>query len=446
MPGSREDGTARKLVKSYKVFCVAFAVFLVAFAGLRIGLLRAGHQDDARAGFQSLRAGARTALAAYDARDDGYFASAMRELVQSESGLQLLAVHEPGRRVYYFLAREPGLFPIPPAPTADMVAVPPYRSPALSTLRLVSTVGLGEANRTVTVEALYRVLGTADLHRMGKEIVYALLVFLIATATMLLVVTSVSGAGPARAPRDPAPHRAPPPRAPEPEAPRVEPVAQSPFDVIVETAPDPVPAEEPVRKPAAATAATATVAKPAKVVQAPTVAKAEPPKPASKCFYSDLTGLVYQDFLPNRLRSEIDRAAVSDQDMVIAMIQIDGLAALARQDLVYASIAGRLRETFPFRDLVFEREGGYAVIIPDNNLDRALERLEDLRLRIGASPVEGQSVTVSVGIAARNGRLISEETLLREASHSLAKAVSDGANQVVAFRADPDKFRRVLAR
>jgi GGDEF domain-containing protein len=131
--------------------------------------------------------------------------------------------------------------------------------------------------------------------------------------------------------------------------------------------------------------------------------------------------------------------------MVLALVAIDRWESLSRRDLVYASMAATLRESFPYRDLVFERENGFAVIVPDINLDKALERLEDLRLRLAGTPVDGQSVTVSVGIGARNGRLMSEETLLKEASHSLAKAIRDGANQVVAFRADPDKFRRALS-
>jgi diguanylate cyclase (GGDEF)-like protein len=429
MPGSRGDGTARKLLRAYRIFCVAFAAFLLVYAGTRIGLLRARHQEEARTGFQAVRAGTRTALAAYDARDDAYFSAVMRELARQEGGLLLLAVYEPGGGVYYFLAREPGLFPVPPAPTADMVAVPSYHSPPLTTLRLISTFSQGDGNRKVTVEALYRVLGSADLHRLGREIVYILLVFLIATATMLLVLTSVSGSAPARAPRRPPENREPPPRPPVPQP-------QTEARPEPEPEPEPQPEPRPARPVAAEPAA----------VRKPAQATPEPRKAAAKSFYSEVTGLVYQDYLANRLRSEIDRAAASDQDMALAMLDVDGLAAIPGHERVYASIAGRLRETFPFRDLVFEREGGYAVIIPDINLDKALERLEDLRLRIAASPVEGRSVTVSVGIAARNGRLIGEETLLKEASHSLAKAIKDGANQVVAFRADPDKFRRVLAK
>jgi len=167
--------------------------------------------------------------------------------------------------------------------------------------------------------------------------------------------------------------------------------------------------------------------------------------PPTKSIYSSATGLVYQELLASRLRSELDRAAASDQDMVLALVGLDRWESLEQRETVYAAIAERLRESFPYRDLAFEYEKGFAVIVPDINLDKALDQLEGFRSRIEQTPPAGRPVTISVGIAARNGRLLSEETLLKEASHSLGKAIKDGRNQVVAFRADPDKFRRVLA-
>jgi diguanylate cyclase (GGDEF)-like protein len=434
MTGSKDQGSARKLVQSYRVFCVAFAAFLVLFAGVRIGLLRAGHQDEARASFQSVRAGARTAMAAYEARDDAYFSGAMRELAQGDRAIELFALYERGQGVYYFLARRTGLFPVPPAPTANMTALPAYRAPSLTTLKLVSTFGSGEADRKVTVEALYTILGGADIHRVGKEIVYLLLVFLIVTATMLLLVTSVSSRGTERGAREPAPQRAPEPSVAteQHEAAPVEPTFEPAVAPVVEplARPSVEPSVEPLARPLARPEA--TVAGPA-------------PAASSRSFYSEASGLVYQDLLPTRLRSELDRAAASDQDMVLALIGIDGRESISGADAVYTALAARLRATFPYRDLVFEHGKGYAVIVPDMNLDKAMVRLEDLRIAIAGTLVEGQEVTVSVGIAARNGRLISEATLLKEATHSLARAVQEGANQVIAFRADPDKFRKVLA-
>jgi diguanylate cyclase (GGDEF)-like protein len=352
------------------------------------------------------------AMVAYEARDESYFAGTLRDLSQRDADLQLLAVHEEGV-VYYFFARRTDLFLRPPPPTADMTSVPAYRAPALTSLRLLSVFEPGGLGHRITVETLYDVLTVADLHRVGKEVLYVLFVFLVVTATVLLVMA-------ARASRpSPRPAAFPAPPSRPPDAPQI---AVQP----------PPPVADPVAD-----------AEPAPLIEPPAPQASEGPRPVS--LYREDTGLVYRDFLESRLRSELDRAAASDQDMALAVLAIDRWQALGRAEAVAAVLAGRLRESFPFRDLVFEYGHGFALIIPDISLDKALQRLEDFRAAVEARPVGRQNVTVSAGVGARNGRLITEETLLREASQALAKAIRDGENQVVAFRADPDKFRRMLA-
>jgi len=78
MPGSREDGTARKLVRSYKVFCVAFAAFLALAPVADIVEVMSGAQADCdvlACGFQNghLDGGAISGvgLTARNGRSDG---------------------------------------------------------------------------------------------------------------------------------------------------------------------------------------------------------------------------------------------------------------------------------------------------------------------------------------------------------------------------------------
>ena len=47
-------------------------------------------------------------------------------------------------------------------------------------------------------------------------------------------------------------------------------------------------------------------------------------------------------------------------------------------------------------------------------------------------------------MSARGGRLIEENTLLVEAEIASGRAVREGGNRVVGFRADPAKFRAAL--
>ena len=103
-------------------------------------------------------------------------------------------------------------------------------------------------------------------------------------------------------------------------------------------------------------------------------------------------------------------------------------------------------ESFPLRDLDFEYDPhAVAVILPDRSLDQGLEaaRAFQRKLLQAAWPVTG-GVRVAVGLSSRSGRLISGTRLLIEAGRSLKKAESTGGNQIIAFRADPQKFRQVL--
>jgi hypothetical protein len=95
-------------------------------------------------------------------------------------------------------------------------------------------------------------------------------------------------------------------------------------------------------------------------------------------------------------------------------------------------------ESFPLRDLAFEYdERTAAVILPDRDLDGALQEARDFR--------KNSARDVQIGISARNGRLVSATRVLKEAGQALKQAESSTGSSIVAFRADPDKYRAALA-
>ena len=131
--------------------------------------------------------------------------------------------------------------------------------------------------------------------------------------------------------------------------------------------------------------------------------------------------------LLKRLEQELEQAASVHQDLSVIVFS--------------GSDENRgIQESFPNQDMIFNLDKGrMGVIESSKNLDEALDEAKTtLRERIEGEG--GQSVRV--GIASRNGRLISAENLWREAESALLKA-DDSAN-VVAFRADPEKYRRYL--
>ena len=50
-----------------------------------------------------------------------------------------------------------------------------------------------------------------------------------------------------------------------------------------------------------------------------------------------------------------------------------------------------------------------------------------------------------MGLSTRNGRLANAARLLLESSKALERALAEGGGRIVAFQADPEKFRRTLA-
>lgn len=160
---------------------------------------------------------------------------------------------------------------------------------------------------------------------------------------------------------------------------------------------------------------------------------------------SPSSGLVWAEHLAPRLKAEIERAAAADLDLSFARIVMDLPADAPGRETAAAEVARQMRSSFPVADLLFESgPGSFSVVLPDQDLDQAVRTLDGLRSRVASSASTGGRCTVSVGVSARGGRLIEENTLLVEAEIASGRAAHEGGNRVVGFRADPAKFRAAL--
>jgi hypothetical protein len=167
--------------------------------------------------------------------------------------------------------------------------------------------------------------------------------------------------------------------------------------------------------------------------------------PHGRSLASPATGLVWAEHLPPRLKAEIGRAAAADQDLSFARVMVDLPPDAPGADAVSAEVARQLHSSFPVADLLFESgPGTFSVILPDQDLDLAVRNLEALRARVAAASVGSSRCSVSIGVSARGGRLIEENTLLVEAEIASTRAAREGGNRVVGFRADPARFRAAL--
>jgi len=156
----------------------------------------------------------------------------------------------------------------------------------------------------------------------------------------------------------------------------------------------------------------------------------------SKSLYSPKSGVGWEDFIEERVNLELERAASFDQDLVMGVIQCESLT-----EDNYKIFADQLKEDFNYPDMIFEyKDKGFAIIVPNNDLDEALHTLETF-----TGKEQEQYGEINVGISSRNGRLITGSRIFMEAENALHKAVEDTEKNIVGFRSDPDKFRDFLS-
>ena len=130
----------------------------------------------------------------------------------------------------------------------------------------------------------------------------------------------------------------------------------------------------------------------------------------------------------SRLELELERAASFNQDLSL---------------LIFTGRSNtdeHIRSSYTYKDLVFTLDSGNVAVIEINkDLDTSLSITEDF-IRNHIDRTGGRSMRV--GIASRNGRLISADRLFNEAENALRK--TDEAKNIVAFRSDPEKYREYL--
>jgi hypothetical protein len=393
----------------------AFFFFIVGLTGYRIQDARQRNADDARARLPEFvkQAGSlRTVAGGYDAPQ---FKKGMRSLFDAQPRLLLLSIHSPDGMLY-LVARDKSLVQDPAEVTPSWRGTPSYNVSRGYEILLSAPLedGNGAAMDTLSV-----IMGREDLYPIVRDDLYLFLAFLLVFGVLMLIVFGVQ--------LEPVPGRAEPAPIAAPADAQAAGTADSPAAVSS-------PAGQPV--PAAVDAA-----------QHPTAA-AQPPAAAAvsvRSLTSPRTGLVWADHLQERLSAEIERAAAGDQDIACGRVRLDGPFLGGALPSLYAEVARAVKATFAQQDLLFEGgDDSYTVVLPDTGLDSAVRLFEELRRKVSRTPSDGRTVSLSIGVSSRGGRLIDHPTLLEEADTAMAKASREGGNQVIGFRADASRFREVL--
>ena len=164
---------------------------------------------------------------------------------------------------------------------------------------------------------------------------------------------------------------------------------------------------------------------------------------AEQGLFSPASGFGWESYLSTRLESELVRAASSEQDLALALIKIPGMT---KESDYYGNVCQTLQNFFQYKDFIFERgEDGFAAIMQHCDVDTAMQNAEVLHSNIASAlKTAGQSAKPLIGISSRSLRLISAERLKNEADQALLHASEDADSPIIAFRVNPEKYRKFI--
>ena len=153
----------------------------------------------------------------------------------------------------------------------------------------------------------------------------------------------------------------------------------------------------------------------------------------------------WESYTHDRLASELHRCASFEQDL--AFIVMEFKCGEKISDYLYRQFADEAVNFFTMRDLIFEKgEKGLSIIVPSMNLEQGMAKSEEFRKRIEAKlpeSFEGRE-KLYIGLSSRSGRLIEAERLMMEASTAVEKTQEEPVSYIVAFKSDPEKYRKFI--
>lgn len=160
--------------------------------------------------------------------------------------------------------------------------------------------------------------------------------------------------------------------------------------------------------------------------------------------FSPVTGFCDEKYLVSRLESELSRASSSELDVSLILIKIPDVNF---EDNCGKTICNQILSIFHYKDIIFNyKNDGIAIIYNGADIDKAMEVSEQIYAEIcSAINTNNLESKPSIGIAARTLRFISGDRLILEAEQALIHAQEDSESPIIAFRVNPEKYRKFMA-
>lgn len=153
-----------------------------------------------------------------------------------------------------------------------------------------------------------------------------------------------------------------------------------------------------------------------------------------------------QGSIESRLQAEIERSAADKNDLSLLFIVYDDLTPAVPE---YRSFADTVKQAIlPDGVLLEHGTSGFAAILPGSDSQKALHTARNLFKRLdflsGGDIDELQFLPLFLGLSSLSGRNVEAKTLIAEAEAALKHAREETDSHIVAFKPDPDKYRKYV--
>lgn len=413
---------SKKLLTAYLIFSSFILAAVIAWFGYRIARERNENIANLEADTKEMES-ALVASVLAERSISATWSNMVKTWFRDDGNLKAIVIHD-GKAIEYLYGRSDSYLRLERNSDGSPASLPEFDYSSLRE-HLVSTRVVFPNNDVRTLQIISSVLSRNDLAPIFREILIVLLVFLILTALFIVFYPYIAR-------RD---------QSTDPvagvETPRREkdPGVQEITTTGPEIPQEAIPAIGVAQRNEAAGDGNA-----GEIVDAASV-----PHDSKRGLYSPESDLGWEEYLPERLSTELKRAASFDQDLVLLIFSVDGIYRGTEEFLVFAAL---VREYFTFRDLCFEYgASGIGVIVPNIDLEQGIEKCEDFASGFKKNYAKrsgAEERAVRAGLSGRNGRLMGGERLIREAARAMENARQQRVD-IIAFRVDPEKYRAYIA-
>ena len=147
-----------------------------------------------------------------------------------------------------------------------------------------------------------------------------------------------------------------------------------------------------------------------------------------------------QATLIEELTTALTETAVAEEDLTLLLIHADDIPHNQQIIHLLRATLDRIHKVFVFNQNTLGLDIFYAP------LDQAMQIANTLYDEIYPLLDGSHKKSLGIGLTTRAGRLIPAHRMIEEAAAAIDKATQEGGDPIVAFRVNPDKYRRCLAR